>query len=91
MLSLPSQSLSFSVYESVYFCINCHADRFDMDVNPERLTLCEDVKCEYYDLDSQLLRLTNQNFNLSMLSINKRSMPKYHEDFFLTLLIMTWI
>ena len=80
--SLPSQILPFSVYESVYFSNNDHADRFDMNVNPERLTLCEDVECKYYDVDNQLLRLTNLNYNLSMLSLNIRSVPKYHEGFF---------
>ena len=44
-----------SVSEPVYFSNNDHAERFDMNVNPERLTLCEDVECKYYDVDNQLL------------------------------------
>ena len=32
-----------------------HADRIDMNVNPERLRLCEDVECKHYDIDIEIL------------------------------------
>ena len=54
VLSLPSQTLPFSIHASVYFSNNDIADRFDINANPELLTLCDDVECKYYDVASEL-------------------------------------
>ena len=81
MFSLPSPTIPFSVYESVYFNDNDHADQSYMNFNLERLTMCEVVECKYYDIDSDRLRLTNQNYYLWVLSMNIRSVLKYNEGF----------
>ena len=47
VLTLPGQTLPFSVYELVSFSNNDHADPFDINVNPKPSTLCKDVECKY--------------------------------------------
>ena len=59
VFSLPSEMSPIRVYESLYFSDNDHADRFDMNINPEWLILREGVECMYYEVDNELLRLTN--------------------------------